>query len=604
MGELFAVVSGKGGTGKTSLCAALATALSKEGKRVLCIDCDVGLRNLDISLGLSECGALSFWDVSEGGYSLEDAFRHPVYPTLTFLTAPMNCPVEKIDTAANYYMADVGHIMGAKIETDMRKDLFAHLQKLSYSYYDETKIGQLMARITSDLFDVTEFAHHCPEEFFIAFLKILVSFLILCNSSVLLTVIIFAILPLMLLAAMYFNKRMRRAFKKSRNQIGEINAQVEDSLLGVRVVKSFANEPIETEKFRSGNEKFLNIKREMYKYMAGFQSSTRLFDGIMYIAVVVAGSLFMIYGKITPGDLVAYLLYVTTLLTSIRRVVEFTEQFQRGMTGIERFIEVMDAPVEIRDEPDAEELKDVKGDIQFDHVSFRYSGVDEDVLTNINLHVAPGQNIALVGPSGGGKTTLCNLIPRFYEVTSGRILIDGQDIKKITLQSLRNQIGIVQQEVYLFSGTIYENIGYGKPGATQEEIIRAAKLAGAHEFIADLPDGYNTYVGERGVKLSGGQKQRVSIARVFLKNPPVLILDEATSALDNESEKLVQRSLEELAKGRTTFTIAHRLTTIRNADLILVLTEDGIVEKGTHQQLMALGGVYHSLYSMYGAFDG
>ena len=503
-----------------------------------------------------------------------------------------------IDTAANYYMADVGHIMGAKIETDMRKDLFAHLQKLSYSYYDETKIGQLMARITSDLFDVTEFAHHCPEEFFIAFLKILVSFLILCNSSVLLTVIIFAILPLMLLAAMYFNKRMRRAFKKSRNQIGEINAQVEDSLLGVRVVKSFANEPIETEKFRSGNEKFLNIKREMYKYMAGFQSSTRLFDGIMYIAVVVAGSLFMIYGKITPGDLVAYLLYVTTLLTSIRRVVEFTEQFQRGMTGIERFIE------EIRDEPDAEELKDVKGDIQFDHVSFRYSGVDEDVLTNINLHVAPGQNIALVGPSGGGKTTLCNLIPRFYEVTSGRILIDGQDIKKITLQSLRNQIGTVQQEVYLFSGTIYENIGYGKPGATQEEIIRAAKLAGAHEFIADLPDGYNTYVGERGVKLSGGQKQRVSIARVFLKNPPVLILDEATSALDNESEKLVQRSLEELAKGRTTFTIAHRLTTIRNADLILVLTEDGIVEKGTHQQLMALGGVYHSLYSMYGAFDG
>lgn len=370
------------------------------------------------------------------------------------------------------------------------------------------------------------------------------------------------------------------------------------------MVKSFANEPIETEKFRSGNEKFLNIKREMYKYMAGFQSSTRLFDGIMYIAVVVAGSLFMIYGKITPGDLVAYLLYVTTLLTSIRRVVEFTEQFQRGMTGIERFIEVMDAPVEIRDEPDAEELKDVKGDIQFDHVSFRYSGVDEDVLTNINLHVAPGQNIALVGPSGGGKTTLCNLIPRFYEVTSGRILIDGQDIKKITLQSLRNQIGTVQQEVYLFSGTIYENIGYGKPGATQEEIIRAAKLAGAHEFIADLPDGYNTYVGERGVKLSGGQKQRVSIARVFLKNPPVLILDEATSALDNESEKLVQRSLEELAKGRTTFTIAHRLTTIRNADLILVLTEDGIVEKGTHQQLMALGGVYHSLYSMYGAFDG
>ena len=509
-----------------------------------------------------------------------------------------------VDAAANFFMASIGHIMGTKIETDMRTAMFDHLQKLSFNYFDNTKVGQIMTRITTDLFDVTEFAHHCPEEFFIAGIKIIGSFIILCGVNVWLTLIMFTIVPFIIIAAIYFNRKMKEQFRRQRVQLGEINAQVEDSLLGVRVVKSFANEPIETEKFRSGNEKFLNIKREMYKYMAGFQSSTRLFDGIMYIAVVVAGSLFMIYGKITPGDLVAYLLYVTTLLTSIRRVVEFTEQFQRGMTGIERFIEVMDAPVEIRDEPDAEELKDVKGDIQFDHVSFRYSGVDEDVLTNINLHVAPGQNIALVGPSGGGKTTLCNLIPRFYEVTSGRILIDGQDIKKITLQSLRNQIGTVQQEVYLFSGTIYENIGYGKPGATQEEIIRAAKLAGAHEFIADLPDGYNTYVGERGVKLSGGQKQRVSIARVFLKNPPVLILDEATSALDNESEKLVQRSLEELAKGRTTFTIAHRLTTIRNADLILVLTEDGIVEKGTHQQLMALGGVYHSLYSMYGAFDG
>ena len=484
-----------------------------------------------------------------------------------------------IDAAANYYMASVGHVMGAKIETDMRKDLFAHLQELSYSYYDETKIGQLMARITSDLFDVTEFAHHCPEEFFIAFLKILVSFLILCNSSVLLTVIIFAILPLMLLAAMYFNKRMRRAFKKSRNQIGEINSQVEDSLLGVRVVKSFANEPIETEKFRSGNEKFLNIKREMYKYMAGFQSSTRLFDGIMYIAVVVAGSLFMIYGKITPGDLVAYLLYVTTLLTSIRRVVEFTEQFQRGMTGIERFIEVMDAPVEIRDDPGAKELEDVKGDIRFDHVSFRYAGVDEEVLTNINLHVAPGQNIALVGPSGGGKTTLCNLIPRFYEVTSGRILIDGQDIKNITLRSLRSQIGTVQQEVYLFGGTIRENIAYGKPGATDEEIIAAAKKASIHDFIMELPDGYDTFVGERGARLSGGQKQRISIARVFLKNPPILILDEATSALDEATEVGVLQGLRALEPRPTCLLITHRKGVLKYCDRELCIREGSVTEE-------------------------
>ena len=509
-----------------------------------------------------------------------------------------------IDGAASYYMSSIGHIMGVHIETDMRRDAFDHLLKLDHTYYNNTKVGTIMGRITNDLFDVTEFAHHCPEEFFIAAIKIVVSFIILCRASVPLTLAVFACVPLMGVVSVYLNGRLRARFRQQRVQIGELNSTIEDSLLGQGVVKAFAAEDEEREKFAKGNRDFEQIKTLGYYAMGAFNTSTRLFDGLMYLVVILAGGLSLVYGKITAGDLVAYMLYVTTLIATIRRIVEFAEQFQRGMTGIERFIEVMDAPVEIRDEPDAEELKDVKGDIQFDHVSFRYSGVDEDVLTNINLHVAPGQNIALVGPSGGGKTTLCNLIPRFYEVTSGRILIDGQDIKKITLQSLRNQIGTVQQEVYLFSGTIYENIGYGKPGATQEEIIRAAKLAGAHEFIADLPDGYNTYVGERGVKLSGGQKQRVSIARVFLKNPPVLILDEATSALDNESEKLVQRSLEELAKGRTTFTIAHRLTTIRNADLILVLTEDGIVEKGTHQQLMALGGVYHSLYSMYGAFDG
>lgn len=504
-----------------------------------------------------------------------------------------------IDAAANYFMASIGHVMGAKIETDMREDLFAHLQKLSFSYYDNTKIGQIMARITSDLFDVTEFAHHCPEEFFIAALKIIVSFIILCNMSVLLTVIIFAILPIMLVCSMYFNKKMRRSFKSSRNQIGELNAQVEDSLLGVRVVKSFANEPIEEEKFKQGNDGFLKIKKVMYHYMAGFQTTTRVFDGIMYIVVVVAGALFMIHGKITAADLMAYLLYVTTLLTSIRRIVEFTEQFQRGMTGIERFLEVMDAPVEILDAPDAMELTDVAGEIEFDHVGFQYSDDHKDVLSDIVLHVNPGENVALVGPSGGGKSTLCNLIPRFYDVTSGKILIDGKDIKQLTLRSLRSNIGMVQQEVYLFSGTVYENIEYGKPGAAKEEIITAAKQAGAHEFITQLMNGYDTYVGEHGVKLSGGQKQRISIARVFLKNPPILILDEATSALDNESEHIVQQSLEKLAKGRTTFTIAHRLTTIRNASVIWVLTENGIEERGSHAELMDKQGIYYSLYSMY-----
>lgn len=504
-----------------------------------------------------------------------------------------------IDAAANYYMQDIGHVMGAYIETDMRRDLFEHLQKLPFSYYDHTKIGQLMARITSDLFDVTEFAHHCPEEYFIAALKIIVSFVILANTNLILTLIIFSLLPIMLLCTMYFNTRMRRAFKKSRNQIGELNAQVEDSLLGVRVVKSFANEAIEEEKFSEGNGRFLDIKKEQYFYMAGFNSMTRIFDGLMYVAVLVAGALFMIGGKITAGDLMAYLLYVTTLLTSIRRIVEFTEQFQRGMTGIERFIEVIDAPVDIKNAPAALPLGDVHGDIAFEHVSFHYSDDEHCVLSDINLHVRPGDSVALVGPSGGGKSTLCNLIPRFYDVTTGRILIDGQDIRELTLDSLRRNVGVVQQDVYLFAGSVYENIAYGRPGATREEVAEAARLAGAHDFIMDFPDGYDTYVGERGARLSGGQKQRISIARVFLKNPPILILDEATSALDNESERIVQQSLEQLAKGRTTFTIAHRLTTIRGAQLILVLTEDGIAEQGTHAELMEKGGLYHRLYSMY-----
>ncbi len=504
-----------------------------------------------------------------------------------------------IDSAANFYMADTGHIMGAKIETDMRRDLFNHLQTLSHSYYSENKVGQIMARITSDLFDVTEFAHHCPEEFFIAGLKIIVSFIILCGINIHLTLIMFASLPMIYIIVRFFNKRMRKAFKKQRHQVGEINSQVEDTLLGIRVVKSFANEDIESEKFEDGNNKFLDIKKIAYHYMAGFQTSNRAFEGLLYILVVVAGSIFMINHKISPADLTAYLLYINTLLATLRTLIQFTEQFQRGMTGIERFLEILDTESEIKEKKDAKDLTNVKGDIKFDNVSFHYSDDNTEVLSNINLDIKKGDSIALVGPSGGGKTTLCNLIPRFYDVTEGKILIDGVDIKNLTLKSLRNSIGVVQQDVYLFSGTVYENISYGLPGASREAVIEAAKLAGAHDFISDFEHGYDTYVGERGVKLSGGQKQRISIARVFLKNPPILILDEATSALDNESEKIVQDSLEKLAKGRTVFTIAHRLTTIRNANLILVLTENGIEEQGTHKELIEKGGLYNNLYSMY-----
>lgn len=505
-----------------------------------------------------------------------------------------------IDAGANYYMQYKGHEMGTRLETDMRTDLFNHLHQLSFSYFNSTKIGQIMARITSDLFDVTEFSHHFPEEVLISVVKILVSFIILCGMNVWLTLMIFVMLPFMLIATRYFRQKMRQAFKERRHQVGEINAQVEDSLLGVRVVKSFANEDIEEEKFEQGNQKFYKLKAKSYRYMAGFGTVTRLFDGLMYIMVVVVGAIFLANRMINAGEYIAYLLYISTLLTSIRRIIDFTEQFENGMTGIERFCEIMDAPIEIKDTPVAKDIGEVKGEIDFEDVGFHYSDdVTHEVLGRVNLHVNPGQNVALVGPSGSGKTTLCNLIPRFYDVTSGRITIDGKDIQGLTLKSLRNAIGMVQQEVYLFSGTVRENIAYGKPGATDEEIILAAKRAGAHEFVCKLPNGYDTYIGERGVKLSGGQKQRLSIARVFLKNPPILILDEATSSLDNESELLVQKSLEELAKGRTTFTIAHRLTTIRNADVIWVLTDKGIEEQGTHEELMNKKGIYYSLYSMY-----
>ncbi len=504
-----------------------------------------------------------------------------------------------IDIAANYYMANMGHVMGARMETDMRRDMFAHLQNLSASFYDNTKVGTIMSRITNDLFDVTEFAHHCPEELFISFVKIVVSFIILSTFNVWLTLIIFAVVPLIVIFTRYFNKKMREQFSAQRTQIGELNAQVEDALLGIRVVHSFANEECEKEKFEDGNEKLLSIKRLSYKYMAGFQSTNRFFDGLMYIIIVVAGAFFLKAGKITAADFTAFLLYAATLLGSIRRIVDFMEQFQRGMTGIERFFEILDTPIEISDSPDAQELTEVTGDILFDNVTFSYSTETDNVLNHLSLHVTPGDTIALVGPSGGGKTTLCSLIPRFYDATDGVISIDGKDIKSLTLKSLRENIGVVQQDIYLFSGTVFENIEYGCPGATREQVEEAARLAGAHDFITELEKGYDTYVGERGVKLSGGQKQRIGIARVFLKNPPILILDEATSALDNESERIVQESLERLAKGRTTFVIAHRLTTIKNASTILVLTENGIEEKGTHEELLAKNGLYGHMYAMY-----
>lgn len=532
--------------------------------------------------------------------------------TNTVMTSPDNLTVEVVvhitllyvvlrivDVAGNYFMQNTGHVMGARIEKDMRTDLFEKFQELSYGYYSHNKTGQLVSRITTDLFDIAEFAHHCPEEYFIAAVKIAVAFIVLIRANVPLTLLLFAMIPLMLVFALRFRVKLRSAFKWQRTELGEINSHVEDSLLGIRVSKSFANEDVEEEKFEEGNERFLTTKKVGYKNLAGFRSVTRLFDGLMYISIVFFGSLALIYGRITAGDFVAYLMYTGVLLESIRRVVEFTEQFQKGITGIERFVEIMDTNIEVDDEPGADDVPDdIRGEIQFENVSFAYSDEDDKcILSHINLKIASGENIALVGPSGAGKTTFCNLIPRFYDVTDGAVKVDGRDIREYKVRSLRTKIGMMQQDVYLFSDTVAGNIGYGKPGASMEEIVEAARLAGADGFIRELDAGYDTYVGERGARLSGGQKQRISIARVFLKNPPILILDEATSALDNESEHYVQESLAELAKGRTTITIAHRLSTVRNADRIIVLTENGIEEEGTHEELIKKGGIYASMHN-------
>lgn len=503
-----------------------------------------------------------------------------------------------LECYCNYFIAYYGHMMGAKMEYNMRNEIFAHYQKLSFSFFDNQKVGQLMSRVTNDLFEISELFHHGPEDIVISVIKLLGSFAILLSINWRLAFTAFAIVPVMLLYAFYFNIKMKRAFVKNRARIADINAQIEDNLSGIRVVKSFANEEIEMDKFKVGNDRFVESKRESYKYMGLYHSGLGAFTTLISVIVIAVGAFFITVNLISITDLITFLLYINNFTEPIKKLINFTEQFQNGASGYTRFLEILSINPDITDRPDAKELINAKGDIIFDNVSFHYEEHSEIVLSNLNLHVKEGEYIALVGTSGVGKSTLCSLIPRFYDVSSGCILIDGTDIRDYTLKSLRNNIGIVQQDVYLFTGSVMDNIRYGRPEASDAEIVAAAQNANAHEFIMNLPEGYDTNIGQRGIKLSGGQKQRLSIARVFLKNPPILIFDEATSALDNESEKVVQESLEKLAKNRTTFVIAHRLSTIRNAEKILVLSENGIAESGNHEQLLAQNGIYAELYNM------
>lgn len=503
-----------------------------------------------------------------------------------------------VEGYCNYFIGYYGHVMGAKIEHDMRNEIFGHYQKLSFAFFDNQKVGHLLSRITSDLFDITELLHHGPENVVISAIKLLGAFIILLMINAKLAFVAIGFVVIMLLYAVAMNGRMRGAFRENRARIADINSQIEDSLSGIRVVKSFSNEKTEMDKFEEGNSRFVDSKKKSYRYMGTYNSGMGVFSTLITVGSLLMGAWLMMKGELSAADLVTFLLYINNFTEPVKKLVNFTEQFQNGYSGYERFVEIMNIAPDIKDKEDAKSLDRVQGEIQFEDVSFHYSENKENVLSHVNLDVKPGEYVALVGSSGAGKTTLCSLIPRFYDVTGGAVRLDGIDIRDVKLKDLRRQIGIVQQDVYLFAGTILENIRYGKPEATDEEVVNAAMAANAHEFIMSLPEGYNTDIGQRGVKLSGGQKQRLSIARVFLKNPPVLIFDEATSALDNESEKIVQHSLELLAKDRTTFVIAHRLSTIRNAERILVLTEDGIAEEGTHESLLAQGGIYAGLYNM------
>lgn len=503
-----------------------------------------------------------------------------------------------VEAGCNYYITYFGHLMGAHIEHDMRNEIFEHYQKLSFTFYDNQKVGHLLSRITSDLFDISELLHHGPEDVVISVIKLVGAFVILLVINLKMAMLALAIVAVMLIYALYFNRVMKKAFKENRARIADINSQIEDSLSGIRVVKSFGNEAREMDKFQHGNKRFVDSKRRTYRYMAGYHSGMGMFSTLITVGALILGAFLMASGELPAADLVTFLLYISNFIEPVKKLVNFTEQFQNGYTGYERFLEIIEIAPDIEDSKDAVSVGHLNGEVVFDEVSFHYEDHSEEVLSHVNLKVEAGQYVAIVGSSGAGKTTLCSLIPRFYDVSSGAVRIDGHDIRDLKLQDLRKQIGIVQQDVYLFAGTVLENIRYGKPEASDEEVIRAAQAANAHEFIMDFEDQYDTDIGQRGVKLSGGQKQRLAIARVFLKNPPILIFDEATSALDNESEKVVQQSLESLAKNRTTFVIAHRLSTIRNAQRILVLTEEGIAEEGSHEELLAQGGVYSSLYQL------